>query len=323
MTTSLRFLGALFLAVSLPLAAGRAAEPPRSLTLGLVAKSQGNPVFQAARVGAEDAAKELGAKHHLSIRVDWRTPNEEDAQKQAEAIEQLVLAGADGIAVSCSDANKLTDAINRAVDNGVPVATFDSDAPASKRFVTYGVDDLKCGEQTMDELAKIMGGKGVVAILAGNPNAPNLQKRVQGVKDAAKKYPGITIRDTYYHKETPQDAAARVEQVMQANPDITGWAMIGGWPLFTENALKWQPGTVKCVAVDALPAQLAYIRSGHVPVLLAQQCYEWGHRTVELLVDKIVFKKNPPAVKEISALIPVTKDNVDAFSKNWAKWLRR
>jgi ribose transport system substrate-binding protein len=323
MTTSLRFLGALLLAVSLPLAAGRAAEPPRSLTLGLVAKSQGNPVFQAARVGAEDAAKELGAKHHLNIRIDWRTPNEEDAQKQAEAIEQLVLAGADGIAVSCSDANKLTDAINRAVDNGVPVATFDSDAPASKRFVTYGVDDLKCGEQTMDELAKIMGGKGVVAILAGNPNAPNLQKRVQGVKDAAKKYPGITIRDTYYHKETPQDAAARVEQVMQANPDITGWAMIGGWPLFTENALKWQPGTVKCVAVDALPAQLAYIRSGHVPVLLAQQCYEWGHRTVELLVDKIVFKKNPPAVKEVSALIPVTKDNVDAFSKNWAKWLPR
>jgi ribose transport system substrate-binding protein len=321
MITSLRSLGIL-LAASLFLTA-QAAEAPRALTIGLVAKSQGNPVFQAARVGAEDAAKELSVKHHLNIRIDWRTPNEEDAQKQAEAIEQLVLAGAEGIAVSCSDANKLTDAINRAVDDGVPVATFDSDAPASKRFVTYGVDDLKCGEQTMDELAKIMGGKGVVAILAGNPNAPNLQKRVQGVKDAAKKYPGITIRDTYYHKETPQDAAAKVEQVMQANPDITGWAMIGGWPLFTENALKWQPGTVKCVAVDALPAQLAYIRSGHVPVLLAQQCYEWGHRTVELLVDKILFKKNPPAVKEISALIPVTKDNVDAFSKNWAKWLPR
>ncbi len=152
-----------------------------------------------------------------------------------------MLAGAEGLAVSCSDANKLTDAINRAVDNGVPVATFDSDAPASKRFVTYGVDDIECGKQTMDELAKVMGGKGVVAILAGNQNAPNLQKRVQGAREAAKKYPGITVRDTYYHKETPQDAAAKVEQVMQANPDITGWAMIGGWPLFTENALKWRP----------------------------------------------------------------------------------
>ncbi len=310
----------LLLATALAAAlAGSAAE--RELIIGLVAKSQGNPVFQAARVGAEDAAKALSAQHKMKIRIDWRTPNEEDAQKQAEAIEQLVLAGAEGIAVSCSDANKLTDAINRAVDNGVPVATFDSDAPASKRFVTYGVDDIECGKQTMEELVKVMGGKGIVAILAGNQNAPNLQRRVQGAKEVAAKYPGITIRDTYYHKETPQDAAAKVEQVMQANPDITGWAMIGGWPLFTENALKWQPGTVACVSVDALPAQLAYIRSGHVPVLLAQQCYQWGYRSVELLIAKIVERKNPPAVKEISALIPVTKDNVDEFGKNWETWL--
>ncbi|HVU15587.1 MAG TPA: substrate-binding domain-containing protein [Candidatus Didemnitutus sp.] len=300
--------------------AGRAAET-RTITIGLVAKSQGNPVFQAARVGAEDAARELGARNHLNIKIDWRTPNEEDAQKQAEAIEQLVLAGADGIAVSCSDANKLTDAINRAVDNGVPVATFDSDAPASKRFVTYGVDDIDCGRQTMEELAKVMGGKGIVAILAGNPNAPNLQNRVRGAKEAAAKYPGLKIRDVYYHKETPQDAVARIEQVMQSNPDITGWAFIGGWPLFTENALKWPAGSVACVSVDALPAQLAYIRNGQVPVLLAQQCYQWGHRSVELLVDKIVFKKNPPEVKEVSPLIPVTKANVDAYAANWTKWL--
>ena len=242
-----RALTALALATTVALMAGtsaRAAEKPRTITIGLVAKSQGNPVFQAARIGAQDAAKTLGAKLNLNIKIDWRTPNEEDAQKQAEAIEQLVLSGAEGIAVACSDANKLTDAINAAVNNGVPVATFDSDAPASKRFVTYGVDDIACGQQTMDELAKTMNGRGVVAILAGNQNAPNLQKRVAGVREAAKKYPGITIRDTYYHKETPQDAAAKVEQVMQANPDITGWAMIGGWPLFTENALKWQPGTV-------------------------------------------------------------------------------
>lgn len=303
------------------LALAGAAPAQRAYTIGLVAKSQGNPVFQAARVGAMDAAKELSARHNVRIKIDWRTPNEEDAQKQAEAIEQLVLAGASGIAVSCSDANKLTDAINSAVKNGVPVATFDSDAPASKRFVTYGVDDVKCGEQVMSELVKLMGEKGTVAILAGNQNAPNLQKRVQGVKNIAKKFPGIKIIDTYYHRETPQDAAAKVEQVMQSHPDITGWAMVGGWPLFTENALQWPPGSVKCVSVDALPPQLAYLRSGHVQLLLAQQVYEWGHRSVELLIDKIHFKKNPPVLHEVSPLVPVTKQNVDEFAKNWEKWL--
>jgi ribose transport system substrate-binding protein len=313
-----RFLTLLF---CLLFAATIQAQTKKSYTIGLVAKSQSNPVFQAARVGALDAARELGAKYNIEIKIDWRTPNDEDAQKQAQAIEQLVLAGAEGIAVSCSDANKLTDAINSAVANGVPVATFDSDAPASKRFVMYGIDDLKCGEQVMNELAKVMDGNGVIAILAGSPNAPNLQRRVQGMKEAAKKYPGITIRGVYYHKETPQDAAAKIEQVMQANPDINGWGFIGGWPLFTDNALKWAPGTVKCVSVDALPLQLSYIRSGHVQMLLSQQCYEWGHRSVEHLIDKIYLKKDPESVVDISPLIPVDKDNVDAFAKNWDKWL--
>src|SRR5215470_8578190 len=139
------------------------AQDKKSYTIGLVAKSQSNPVFQASRVGANDAARELSQKYGVTIKIDWRTPNDEDAQKQAEAVEQLVLAGADGIAISCTDANKTTDAINRAVDNGVPVASFDSDAPNSKRFVMFGVDDIKCGEQVMEELAKAMGGKGMVA----------------------------------------------------------------------------------------------------------------------------------------------------------------
>ncbi len=308
----------LLLAFALGLGIARAET---QYTFGLVAKSQGNPVFQAARVGAVDAAKELSAKYGVKINIDWRTPNEEDPQKQAEAIEQLTLSGAAGIAVSCSDANKLTTAINNAVKNGVPVATFDSDAPASKRFVTYGVDDILCGEQVMDELAKVMGGKGVVGIIAGNQNAPNLQKRVQGVKNALKKYPGITLRDAYYHKETPQDAAAKIEQVMQSNPDITGWALVGGWPLFTDNALKWKPGTVKCVSVDALPAELAYLRSGHVQLLLAQQVYEWGHRSVEHLFNKVHLKKDPAQVRDISMLIPVAAKDVDEFAKKWDKWL--
>jgi ribose transport system substrate-binding protein len=305
----------------LGLAAATGFAADKTYVFGVVAKSNNNPVFQAAKTGAEDEAKKISQEKGVNVKIDWRTPNEEDPQKQADAIEQLVNAGASGIAVSCSDANKLTDALNKAASNGVPVVTFDSDAPQSKRLTCFGTDDLSCGKQVMDDLAKIMGGKGSVAILAGNQNAPNLQKRVQGVRDAAKAYPDIKIVDAYYHKETPQDAAAKVEQVMQAHPEITGWAMIGGWPLFTDNALKWEPGTVKVVAVDALPAQLGYLKSGHVQELLAQQVYEWGTTSVDVLYDAVANNKKPASTFLKAALIPVTKENVDEFGKNWDKWL--
>jgi len=310
-------LGAVLLALAAPVFA----QGKKTYTFGMIAKSQGNPFFEAARAGANDAARELGAKHGVTIKIDWRTPNEEDAQKQAEIIEQLLLTAVDGVIISCSDATKTTAAINKAADYGVPVLTFSGDAPGSKRFLAIGIDDYQCGFQTFEELAKLLKGQGVVAAIDGNPNAANLQQRARGFRDAAKKHPGIRVVDIFYHKETPQDAVARIEQVMQAHPDITGWGLLGGWPLFTDNALKWPPGSIKVVCVDALPQQLKYVRSGHVPLLLGQDVYNYGYKSVEHLLNKVHLKKNPPKVIENTALIPVTRDNVDTYAKNWEKWL--
>jgi ribose transport system substrate-binding protein len=292
------------------------AQEKKKITIGLVAKSQSNPVFQAAYKGAQDAAKELGAKYNADVTIDWQTPASEDAQKQAQAIEQLSNSGAQGIAVSCSDANAVTPAINKAVENGSQVVCFDSDAPRSKRFAFYGTDDLSCGQQVMDELAKIMNKKGTVAVLAGNQTAPNLQTRVKGVKEVLKKNPDMKLLDdgVFYHVETPEEAAKAVQAAQSTNPGIEGWAMVGGWPLFTRDALKWNPGEVKVVAVDALPAQLPYLKSGHVQLLLAQDCYGWGYQSVDMLLKKLLKDEAPPQPRVIAPLTPVTKETADEFA---------
>jgi ribose transport system substrate-binding protein len=290
------------------------------ITIALIAKSSANPVFLAARTGAEAAAKELSAKNGINVTINWLTPPTEDGQVQAQRIQQAVNDGADAILISCSDAGKVTGAINDAVDRGVAVMTFDSDAPQSKRFAYYGVDDNKTGQQTMAELATLMGGKGKVAILAGNQNAPNLQHRVQGAKDEAAKHPGMTVIGTFNHIETPQDAAAEVVRVNNAYPDIQGWAMIGGWPLFTTTLLTdLNPAKIKVVSVDALPAELEYVDRGVVPVLLAQSVYLWGDVGVRTIVDKLHFKKDVPANIPME-LVKVTKENLNTWGKQLRDW---
>src|SRR5829696_7266298 len=97
-------------------------------TIAMIAKSSTNPVFLAARTGADAAAKEQSAKTGMDIQVVWLTPPQEDAQVQAQRIQQAVNDGANAILISCSDAGKVTGAINDAVARGVPVMTFDSDA---------------------------------------------------------------------------------------------------------------------------------------------------------------------------------------------------
>ena len=297
-----------------------AAKADDRLTIAVIAKSSTNPVFLAARTGAEAAAKDLSAQHGIDIEIQWLTPPQEDGQVQAQRIQQAVNDGVDAILISCSDAGKVTGAINDAVARGVAVMTFDSDAPDSKRFAYYGVDDIQTGASTMAELAALMNGKGKVAILAGNQNAPNLQKRVEGVKQEAAKHPGIEIIGTFNHIETPQDAAAEVLRVNNAYPELSGWAMIGGWPLFTTSLLTdLDPKRIKVVSVDALAPELAYVEKDVVPVLLAQPVYKWGYVGVQTIVDKVHFKKEVPTMIAME-LVRVTKSNLGEWAKQLQAW---
>jgi ribose transport system substrate-binding protein len=290
------------------------------MKIAVIAKSSTNPVFLSARTGAEAAAKEITQQTGVPVEIAWLTPPAEDGQVQAQRISQAVNEGATAVLISCSDAGKVTGAIDDAVGRGVPVMTFDSDAAQSKRFAFYGVDDIKTGKAVMDELAKQMGSKGSIAILAGNQNAPNLRKRVEGVKEAAKAYPNIKIVDTFYHIETPQDAAAEVVRAQNAYPQIQGWAMIGGWPLFTPTLLTdLDASKVKIVSVDALPAELAYVDKGLAPVLLAQPVYQWGYVGVKTIYDKVHDNKDVPQVIPME-LVRVSKENLGAWARQLRDW---
>jgi ribose transport system substrate-binding protein len=289
-------------------------------TIALIAKSSTNPVFLAARTGAEAAARELSQQHGMQIEIAWLTPPQEDGQLQAQRIQQAVNDGVDAILLSSSDAGKVLGAINDAVDRGVPVMTFDSDVPQSKRFAFYGVDDIKTGRTVMAELATLLNGDGAIAILAGNQNAPNLQLRAQGVRDEAANYPGIRVVATFNHIETPQDAAAEVIRVMNAYPEITGWAMVGGWPLFTQTLLTdLDSARVKIVSVDALPDQLAYVEKGIAPVLLAQPVFDWGYVGVHTILDKVHFNQEVPEILAME-LVRVTRENLGDWARRLQAW---
>lgn len=297
-----------------------AAGADGTIRIAVIAKSSNNPVFLAARTGAEAAARELSARPGgPRVEVMWLTPPQEDGQVQAQRIQQAVNQGADAILVSASDAGKVAGAIDDAVARGVEVMTFDSDVPQSRRFAYYGVDDVEIGRAVMRELSQQLGGRGAIAILAGNQNAPNLQARARGVREEAANHPGIRVVDTFNHIETPQDAAAEVIRVNNAYPEVTGWAMVGGWPLFTQTLLTdLDPARTKVVAVDALPAQLAYVERGIAPVLVAQPVYQWGYVGVQTIVRKLGGEQVPERIP--MEPVRVSRENLNAWAAQLRDW---
>lgn len=303
--------------------AGKSNTNQRKVTIGMIGKMGKNPVFIAAYSGARVAAKELGEKYKVEIVVDWQTPGEENVEEQAAALERFSHSGVNGVAIACTDANYLTRIIDETVDKGIPVMCFDSDAPKSKRFAYYGADDVVFGKMLMRGLATELNGKGTIAILAGNRNALNLQRRLQGIREELKKYPNVSLSpdNVHYNIDIPEQASAIAERVQKANPNISGWIFITSSALLVKNSLKWNPGEVKVVAGNAVQAELEYVKSGYVQDLVGVNCFQLGYRSVEILLDKILNNHTPAEPLIYVPLTPVTKENVDEWSLNWKKWL--
>lgn len=296
-------------------------EKPKAIKITMIAKSSTNPFFLSCKAGAEDGAKKMSEKYGIPVTIDWQTPPTEDGQAQAQNIQTAVNSGSSAILIACSDAGKVKGAIDDAVARNVPVMTFDSDCPDSKRFVFCGSDNHQMGLAVGDELSKLCKGNGQVAILAGNQNAPNLKIRVDGAKEAIAKSPNMKLVGVFYHPETGQDATAAVLQAMNSNPEIDAWAFVGGWPLFSPALLtQIDPAKVRIVSADALPEELAYVKKGVVPVLVAQQPYEYGAMSVQTICEKLIDRKDPSGPTIGPELVTVSAQNLHEWAKKLQGW---
>jgi ribose transport system substrate-binding protein len=299
----------------LPVACSRAEAPspsgPRELRFAVIPKALDIPVFNYARIGAERAAAELG-----NVRIEWRAPDTADQLKQKEILESFITQRVDGIAISALNGDFLTDTINRAVDAGIPVVTWDSDAPKSKRLAFYGVDDIDSGRIMGREAIKLLGGRGKVAIIS-SVGATNLQQRLEGVREALATAPGIEIVEVYDIKEDVVRCAEIIATGTRRYPDLAAWISVGGWPVFTRNALAAvDPAKTKVISFDTVESGLALLRAGKVQVLLGQKYFGWGSETVKLL-HGIKNGRMPPGPIIDSGVDVVTRENVDAYAAQW------
>jgi ribose transport system substrate-binding protein len=285
----------------------------KELRFAVIPKALDIPVFNYAKTGAERAARELG-----NVRIEWRAPDTADQLKQKEILESFITQRVDGIAISALNGDFLTDTINRAIDAGIPVVTWDSDAPKSKRIAFYGVDDVESGRIMGQEAIKLLNGKGKVAIIT-SVGATNLQRRLDGVRDALSTAPGIEVVEVYDIKEDVVRCAEIIATGTRRYPDLSAWIAVGGWPVFTRNALAAvDPSKTKVISFDTVESGLALLREGKVQVLLGQKYFGWGSETVKLL-HGIKNGRMPPNPIINSGVDVVTRDNVEQYAEQWKK----
>jgi ribose transport system substrate-binding protein len=316
--------GSLVLAVILGLAvsgcggakeqtAASASPAAQRLRFAVIPKAIDLPVFNYAKIGAERQAKEYG-----NVDILWSGPATADQLKQKEILESFITQKVDGIAISSLNGDFLTETINKAIDAGIPVVTWDSDAPKSKRYAFYGVDDFAGGRILGEQAVRLLGGKGKVAIIT-SVGATNLQRRLDGMKEALAKAPGIQIVEVFDIKEDTVRCAELIATGTNRYPDLAAWLSTGGWPVFTRNATAAiDPAKTKLISFDTIQPALDLLREGKVAVLLGQKYFGWGTEPVKILYD-IKHGKMPSSPIIDSGVDLVTKENVDDYMAKWKK----
>ncbi len=108
------------------------------------------------------------------------------------------------------------------------------------------------GEQAIT----LLNGKGTVAVIT-SLGATNLQNRLAGVKEALAKAPGIQIVETYDIQEDVLRCAEIIATGSRRYPNLSAWISVGGWPVFTRNALAAVDGSkTKVISFDTISPAL-------------------------------------------------------------------
>jgi ribose transport system substrate-binding protein len=283
------------------------------LRFAVIPKALEIPVFNYAKIGAERQAKEYG-----NVDILWNAPVNADQLKQKEILESAITQRVDGIAISALNGDFLTETINKAIDAGIPVVTWDSDAPKSKRVAFYGVDDFASGRIMGEETVRLLNGRGKVAIITSY-GATNLQRRLDGIKEGLSKAPGIEVVEVFDIKEDSVRCAELIATGTKRYPDLAAWLSTGGWPIFTRNATSAiDPAKTKVISFDTIQPGLDLLREGRVTVLIGQKYFGWGSEAVKLLYD-LKQGKTPPSTIIDSGVDVVTRENVEAYAAAWKK----
>jgi ribose/xylose/arabinose/galactoside ABC-type transport system permease subunit/ABC-type sugar transport system substrate-binding protein len=284
--------------------------------------SVGNPYWVDARLGLEDKAKILGVKY------DLRGPTGNDPNQQVKEFEQVLARKPAGILIApASDA--LIPNINRAIDEGIPVVCLDTDEKNSKRYTYIGTDNYNAGRQTGELLAKVLNGKGEVALLT-IPGQSNLEARVKGCKDALLRYPGITIVKIGNDLALSTEAEKVARSILQAYPNLAGFGCVdaaGGEGCAVAVQESGKIGKVKIIAMDRNESTLDFIEQGVIEASIAQRTYTMAYIGLQLLYDlkhnniKLVNNwvdaKIVPLPEMIdTGTIVIDKTNVKSFKKS-------
>lgn len=283
----------------------------------MVTFQMGIDYWKSSLKGFEDAAQAL------NVSVEYRGSTQRDVHEQITVLEQIIAKKPAGIAISAIHPADLTETINKAVDAGIPVVLFDSDAPGSKAYSFLGTNNYSAGVKAAHKMAELTNERGQVAVVTA-PNQQNHQERTDGfLATIQQSYPEMKVVAVKNGKGDQIYSRQSAEEILGAYPDVAGiFATEANGGIGVAEAVREIGGVQrpKIISFDTDKGTLDLVKSGDISATMAQGTWNMGYWSLQFLfslghdLNTAQIPGTPPVPEQVdTGITVVTRQNVDDY----------
>lgn len=259
-------------------AAASTDQPEKNKIFGMIYPMT-YPTYEMITMDAAQAAE----KHHVTLNVN--APDEANTEQQIRIVENMIKQHVDGIAISPVDAAALTPVINKAIAAGIPVVTFESDAPSSKRTAYIGADNYRTGQQFAITTSRLLNNQGMILVESGLQEMHGLQQRLNGFIDYIRNDTAIEVLEVNYNQGNEARAVADIEAVIDAHPHFN--AVVGlDFVSVSASVLVWKAKGLNrhLIALGDTSTSEKGLVNGQISAVISQHERKWGVEIIETLL---------------------------------------
>jgi ribose transport system substrate-binding protein len=285
----------------------------KRLTIAVVPMGTTDEYWKMVHAGAVKASRELG------VDIIWQGPiRRDDRTAQIDVVESMIVRGVDGIVLAPVDNMAMRGPVEDAKRSGVPTVVIDSDLHSDALVSFVATDNVKGGAMAADYLAKVLNGKGKIALLRNVEGNASTDHREEGFIAALKKYPGLELVSSNQHAGATAESAYKASENLLAKlrtadgkPGVDGIfcpnesSAFGMLRALQDGELA---GKVRFVGFDSSKKLTDAVAKGEIDALIVQDPMQIAYLGVAKVVDHL-HKKDVAARIDVPAAL-VTKENL-------------
>ena len=192
------------------------AQAQDEVRIALVVKALGIGFFEAAREGAEEAAEELG-----DVEIIYTGPTDTTAEGQIEVINSLIAQRVDAIAISANDPDAVVPALEKAMQRGIKVISWDSGVASEGRMMHLNPSSNPLiGNMIVKLAADHLPDGGEVAVLSATSTSTNQNTWIEEMNKVLPDYPGIEVVATVYGDDLADKSYREAQGLMSSHPEL-------------------------------------------------------------------------------------------------------